>query len=234
MNDHIPIEALIFDMDGTLVDSEPYAERAWADFLREHGHELESHVLGKMFGLRLLEGAAVVKDAYGLDLAVEDIAAMQDRLRIAALRGNLAPMPGTGAMLAFARDAGLRTALATSSLRHHADLTLAETELAGLFDAEVTGDEVEHGKPAPDIFLLASERLGFDPAHCVVFEDSPAGVAAAQAANMRCIWIPGGKTAALSMERPPTARLPDLASAIVWLEEHGVGRQTGRGRITAG
>lgn len=217
-----PIEALIFDMDGTLVDSEPYAERAWDDFLRQHGHALDDSVLGRMFGLRLLEGATVVKEAYGLDLPVEAIAEAQDVLRLAALKGNLEPMPGTGAVLAFGREAGLRLALATSSLRHHADLTLAETSLAGLFDAEVTGDEVEHGKPAPDIFLLAAERLGIAAGRCLVFEDSPAGVTAAMAANMRCLWIPTVKTASLLVEPAPTATLPDLGAAIPWLRAHGV------------
>ncbi|HEV2107989.1 MAG TPA: HAD family phosphatase [Thermomicrobiales bacterium] len=226
MSDEQPIDALIFDMDGTLVDSEPYAERAWEDFLREHGHELHDRVLGRMFGLRLLEGAAVVKEAYGLDLTVEAIAEMQDELRLAALKGNLEAMPGAGALIAFARAAGLRLALATSSLRHHADLSLAETELAGLFDAEVTGDEVRHGKPAPDIFLLASDRLGVGPERCVVFEDSPAGVAAALAANMRCLWVPSGKTTGLPAEQPPTATLPDLGAAIPWLEERRVTART--------
>ncbi len=218
-----PIEALIFDMDGTLVDSEPFAERAWADFLRQHGHELDDSVLGRMFGLRLLEGAAVVQDAYRLALTVEAIAEEQDALRLAALKGNLEPMPGAGAVLAFARKAGLPIALATSSLRHHADLTLAETELAGLFDTEVTGDEVEHGKPAPDIFLLASERLNVLPERCVVFEDSPAGVAAALAANMRCLWIPTGKTVSLRLDIEPTATLASLDEAIPWLQAHGIG-----------
>lgn len=217
-----PIEALIFDMDGTLVDSEPYAEQAWADFLRLHGHEFNDTVLGRMFGLRMIEGAAVVKEAYNLALSVEAIAEEQDALRLAALTGNLEPMPGTGAVLAFGREAGLKMALATSSLRHHADLTLAETNLAGLFDAEATGDEVENGKPAPDIFLLASERLGVAARRCVVFEDSPAGVASALAANMRCLWIPTPKTASLPVARTPTATLPDLGAAIPWLQAHGI------------
>lgn len=217
-----PIEALIFDMDGTLVDSEPFAERAWADFLREHGHELDDSVLGRMFGLRLMEGAAVVKEAYRLDLSTEEIAAEQDGLRLAALKGNLKPMPGAGAVLAFARVAGLPIALATSSLRHHADLTLAEAEMAGLFDAEVTGDEVEHGKPAPDTFLLASERLQVAAERCVVFEDSPAGVAAALAANMRCLWIPTTKTASLELASKPDATLPDLGAAVPWLQANGI------------
>ncbi len=216
------VEALIFDMDGTLVDSEPFAARAWGEWLGQHGHTLRDDVLGQMYGLRLLEGAAVIRREYGLVLPVEEIAHAQDSLRIAALRGNLKPLPGADVVLAAGRAAGLRMALATSSLRHHADLTLAETALTGLFDVEVTGDEVEHGKPAPDIFLLAAERLRMAPSSCVVFEDSPAGVAAALAAGMRCLWIPGPAHAAVTLDPAPTARLEDLGEAIAWLTDAGV------------
>ena len=217
-----PVRALIFDMDGTLVDSEPYAERAWDEYLQLHGHRLRSEVLGQMFGLRLREGAAVVKDAYGLDIGVDEIAEVQDELRLAALRGNLRPLPGAVALVAFGRAAGLKLGLATSSLRHHADLTLAEIELAGAFDAEATGDEVARGKPAPDIFLLAAERLKVEPDGCVVFEDAPAGVAAAVAAGMRCVCVPHARTRNLPLPVTPDVTLPDLGAAIPWLEEWGV------------
>ena len=209
-------------MDGTLVDSEPFAERAWTEFLRRHGHELRAEVLNRMFGLRLPDGAAVVKEAYGLDLPLAEIAATYDELRLAALRGNLRPMPGAAELVAFGRAAGLRLGLATSSLRHHADLTLAEIELAGAFDAEATGDEVERGKPAPDIFLLVAARLAVAPPHCVVLEDAPAGVAAAVAADMRCVWVPNAKTRDLPYPTAPDTTLPDLGAVIPWLREQGV------------
>jgi HAD superfamily hydrolase (TIGR01509 family) len=217
-----PIRALIFDMDGLLVDSEPLAARALEEFLRLHDRELRPELLGRTIGRRLPEAIALLAETYELATPVEELTRTYDQLRLAALRGNLRPMPGAAALLTFARQAGLRLALATSSLRTHADLSLAETKLAGLFDAEATGDEVERGKPAPDIFLLAAARLGVEPADCVVLEDAPAGIAAAAAAGMRRLWVPNPATRGLPLPVPADAELPDLEAAIPWLRARGV------------
>lgn len=221
------INALIFDMDGLLIDSEPIAERALEQFLRLHGHELRPGLMEATLGRRLPEAMVVIAEAYGLGVPVDEMTRTYDEMRLAALRGNLAPMPGAAALIAFGREAGLRMALATSSLRSHADLSLAETALAGLFDAEATGDEVEHGKPAPDIFLLAAERLNVSPTNCVVLEDAPAGLAAAAAAGMGAIWIPNVKTRGLPVSVPVDIELPDLAAVIPWLRGQGVNAPVG-------
>ena len=217
------IRGLIFDMDGLLIDSEPVAAAALARFLRQHGHEIRPGTMEQTLGRRLPEAMTIVAEAYQLAVPVAELARTYDELRLAALRGNLRPMPGAAALLAFARGAGLRLALATSSLRSHADLSLAETELAGLFDAEATGDEVERGKPEPDIFLLAAARLGLPAAACVVLEDAPAGIAAAAAAGMRRLWVPNAHTRGLPLPVPADATLPDLEAAIPWLQANGVG-----------
>jgi HAD superfamily hydrolase (TIGR01509 family) len=217
-----PIRALIFDMDGLLVDSEPVAERAMADFLRRHGHELSGAVVGQLLGRRVPEAIALVAGVYGLPGDLDDYVSAYNEMRLAALFGNLKPMPGAAELIAFGRQAGLRIALATSNLRPHADVTLAEAALTGLFDAEVTGDEVQHGKPAPDIFLLAAERLGIAPANSVVFEDAPVGVMAAAAAGMRAVCVPHVRSRELEFPVAPDAILPDLGAAIPWLEERGV------------
>ncbi len=217
-----PIRALIFDMDGLLVDSEPVAEAALGRFLRSHGHDLRPGTMERTLGRRLPEAMVVIAEDYGLALPLDELTRTYDELRLAALRGNLEPMPGAAALLTFARSAGLRLALATSSLRTHADLSLAETRLAGLFDAEATGEEVERGKPEPDIFLLAAARLGEEPAACVVLEDAPAGLAAAAAAGMRRLWVPNVKTRGLPLPVPIDAELSDLEAVIPWLRANGV------------
>ena len=222
------IRALIFDMDGLLVDSEPAAERAMADFLRGHGHELRPEVTGQLLGRRVPEAIALVAAAYGLPGDLDEYVRVYDEVRLAALYGNLRPMPGAAELIAFARQAGLRIALATSNLRRHTDVTLAEAALAGLFDAEVTGDEVARGKPAPDVFLLAAERLGVAPAEALVLEDAPVGVQAAAAAGMRSICVPHVRSRDLDFPVPPDAVLPDLGAVIPWLEDRGVVMEAGR------
>jgi len=209
-------------MDGLLVDSEPLAERALVEFLRLHRQVLRPELMTRTLGRRLPEAMALIAELYQITVPVEELTRTYDELRLAALRGNLQPMPGAAAVLTFARQAGLKLALATSSLRSHADLSLAETKLAGLFDAEATGDEVDRGKPEPDIFLLAASRLGISPAGCVVLEDAPAGLEAAAAAGMRRLWIPNVKTRGLPLNVTVDANLPDLNAVIPWLQDHGV------------
>ncbi len=219
-----PIRGLIFDMDGLLVDSEPLVELALVRFLEAHGHPLRPETMGSLLGRRMPDAVAVLAESYGLNAPLPELLATWDELRLAGLRGNLRPMPGAAALIAFGREAGLKLGLATSSLRRHADLSLAETALAGLFDAEATGEEVERGKPEPDIFLLCAERLGLPAAACVVLEDAPAGLAAAAAGGMRCLWVPNDATRGLTSPVAVDAELPDLEAVIPWLEARGVAR----------
>lgn len=219
-----PIAALIFDMDGLLVDSEPFAEAAMRSFLGRYGHDLTPDVSDRLLGRRVPEAIAFVTGHYGLVDDLAELNSIYNELRLAAIRGNLRPLPGGAELISFGREHGLRLALATSNMREHVDLSLTETALAGLFDAEATGDEVARGKPEPDIFLLAAERLGVAPAGCVVLEDSPAGIMAAKAAGMRALWVPQVRAGTATPPTPPDATLPDLFQAIPWMIAHGVVR----------
>jgi HAD superfamily hydrolase (TIGR01509 family) len=219
---HPPIQALIFDMDGLLVDSEHLAEAAMTAFLQRYGHEPRAEVAAQLLGRRLPEAIAIVREAYEMNLPVDDLIAIYGEMRMSALRGNVRPMPGAAEIIAFGRAAGLRLALATSGHRSHADLSLGETGLANLFDGEATGDDVERGKPAPDLFLLAASRIDVDPSACVVFEDAPLGVAAGVAAGMRTVAVPNAKSRALPFPVAPEVTLPDLTAGIAWLRAEGV------------
>lgn len=218
-----PLRAVVFDMDGLLVDSEGLAAAALHTFLARHGREMAPGTMERTLGRRLPEAIAVIAEAYDLEGDLPTLVEEYDALRLDALRGRVRPMPGAKEILAWARAVGLLMALATSSRRRHADLSLAETGLAGRFDAEVTGEDVARGKPEPDIFLLAATRLGVPPTRCAVLEDAPAGLAAAAAAGMAPIWVPNERTRDLAPPVPVAARCDDLFLARAWLEERVAG-----------
>jgi HAD superfamily hydrolase (TIGR01509 family) len=216
------IRALIFDMDGLLIDSEPLAAKAMDVFLARYGLERRAEVHERLLGRRLPDAIAIVRESYALAHPLDALVAEYGELRLATLRGAVAPLPGAREVIAFGRAAGLKLALATSGLRAHATASLEETGLTGLFDAEVTGDQVAHGKPAPDLFLAAAGKLGVEPAHCVVFEDAPNGVAAARAAGMTVAAVPDPRRSDTRFPVAPDAVLTSLREAPAWLTTLGV------------
>jgi HAD superfamily hydrolase (TIGR01509 family) len=218
-----PIAALVLDMDGLLVDSETVSGEALRLFLADHGHEMLPSTLEDALGRRLPEAMEVVAAAYELPGPLEELVVAFDAMRLEALRGNVVAMVGAVELLDWAAARGLPRALATSSSRGQAEVALTEAALMGRFDVEVTGDEVQFGKPAPDLFLLAAERLGVPPESCVVFEDAPAGLEAAARAGMRRVWVPNAHTRHLAAPVEVDARLESLTDAIGWLESQGAG-----------
>ena len=218
----VQIKALIFDMDGLLVDTEHLAYQAMDAFLAKHAVQRRQDIHDQMLGRRLPEAIAIVKDGYGLDHPLEDLIADYTIMRRDTLIGNVRALPGALEAVRFGLDAGLKVGLASSGLRDQVTLSLNEAGLNGLFEVEVTGDDVTRGKPAPDLFLKAAEGLGVEPANCVVFEDAPAGIAAAVDAGMRAVAVPNDHSKAMDFAVPAEAVLDSLHDAIPWLIEHGV------------
>lgn len=216
------IKALIFDMDGLLVDSEHLAYKAMDAFLAKHDVERRQDIHDQMLGRRIPEAMAIVKHGYDLPIPVENLIADYTVMRRDVLIGNVRPMPGALEAVKFGRDAGLRIGLASSGLRDQVTLSLTEAGLHGMFEVEVTGDDVAHGKPAPDLFLKAAEGLKVDPVNCVVFEDAPAGIAAAVNAGMFAIAVPNDHSRGMGFPIEPDVVLTSLHDAIPWLIEHGV------------
>ena len=216
------IAALVLDMDGLLVDSETVAGEALRRFLHGHGHEMLPSTLEGALGRRLPEAIAAVAEEYALSGTLDELVVAYDAMRLQALRGNVVPMPGAVALLDWAHTRGLPCALATSSSRGQAEVALTEAALTGRFDVEVTGDEVQFGKPAPDLFLLAAQRLGVPPESCLVLEDAPAGLEAAARAGMRRVWVPNAHTRHLSVSVSVDAEFASLVEAVRWLESQVV------------
>jgi beta-phosphoglucomutase family hydrolase len=180
------MQAAVFDMDGTLVDTEPLHREAWLSTLAEIGVRIDEAEYAATFSGR--PGREIARDRLGLtELEATAFAArVMDRFwEIAADR--LRPLPGLEALLE--RLANWPLAVATSARREDAHRMLAELGLAGRFRAVVTIEDVTRGKPDPEPFLLAAERIRVRPEACLAFEDSANGLKAATAAGMFCIAI---------------------------------------------
>ena len=180
----------IFDQDGLLFDTEVIFEQSWIKAGEELGLPVTLELTHRLSGCGKKELAAVIADEF----QYVDPEAMVERAHRHAAETQLAMTPimkpGVREILEFCRKNGIRTAIASSSMRHLVDHNLKVTGLTEFFDAIVTGRDVVNGKPAPDIFLLAAERIGVPPSECVVFEDAFPGIRAAHAAGCRPVMIP--------------------------------------------
>jgi beta-phosphoglucomutase len=193
------IRAVIFDMDGLMIDSEPLQKEAWQATLRRYGHEMDEALFAQLSGLRISEDAVRLRDRFNLPVTAEVLLRQRTESFLAGLPGRLRAMPGLSELIADLRARGLKRALATSGERRYVAMVMSELNLDGAFDATVVAEDVTRGKPAPDVYLLAAERLGLPPAQCLVLEDAPNGVAAAKAAGMICVAVPNEYTRALDL-----------------------------------
>jgi len=189
------LDAVVFDMDGVLVDSEPLYDLATTVFLRRRGVEADPAHFDTLRGLPLLEVWAALAARYRLHEPVADLAAEASRNldRFFADRGRLEPIPGVRELVAALNAAGVPLAVASSSPSRRVQDLVGRLGLDRSFPVLVSGDEVRRGKPDPEIFLTAARRLGVDPNGCAVVEDSERGVAAALDAGMRCVGLDRGQ-----------------------------------------
>ncbi len=183
------MRALLIDMDGTIVDSEPYWIATEHELVESFGGTWGPDDAHSIVGFDLLDAAGELRHRGGVEL---DPPALVERLLdgvIAKCREHLPWRPGARELLIEARDAGVPCVLVTMSWRRFAEAVLAEAP-DGVFVASITGDEVAVGKPAPDPYLAAAAVLGVEPDQCVAIEDSPTGVASAMAAGCRTVAVP--------------------------------------------
>lgn len=189
-------EAIVFDMDGLMVDTEPLSRQAWDEFLRPFGYTLDDDTIGRMVGFRADESTRILLQVFDLPLSVEEIVRRKAAIYDEILARGVPVMPGLWELHAAIVERGLRWAVATSSPRRHAEEILIQLGLADTSYAIAGGDEVARGKPEPDIYLLAAERLGVPPHQCLALEDSVPGSRAAAAAGMFTVVVPSESNAA--------------------------------------
>ena len=183
--------AVVFDCDGVLVDSEPHSAVAWVTALGRYGHRVTAADVATCTGLGYADTyarlAAVDPEAAipaAAELAPEVVAALA-----ASFERGLRVFPDAAACVGALAFDGVPLGVASTSRRDRLDLTLGHSGLARYFQATVAGDEVARGKPAPDVYLAAAERLGVRPVDCLAVEDTGLGAAAAVAAGMRVIGV---------------------------------------------
>lgn len=219
-----PLAAVVFDMDGLMLDTEIIYQRAWTQAGRALGYDYDdAFYLHSCVGRTVATCEAALIGRFGQAFPLDDFRRLWQQLwRQEVERDGIPLKPGLLDLLAFLDRRRLPRAVATSSDAAYASFTLAAAGIRDRFGCVVTGDQIEHSKPAPDIYLEAARRLGVDPAGCVALEDSDAGARAAAAAGMRVLLIPDLKPPTEAGRLAATHVLDSLAQALEviagWLE----------------
>src|SRR5215471_8486531 len=185
--------AVTFDLDGVLADSEPWWNQIDTKLLAEHGVSYRGEHHRNVLGVSYRIAVDFYKNAFHICAPVEELMRRRSEIAIDFFANRVGLFPSARTTLEQLVEMKLPLAIATSSVSASANPFLDRTGIRSLFDVVVTGDEVERGKPHPEIYLRASKKLGIPPEACLVIEDALTGVAAAKAANMRVAAIPDAR-----------------------------------------
>ena len=191
------VDAIVFDCDGLLAQTEAAWTRAETAIFRDHGHDFGPDQKQVLIGGTLASGGEAMAEYFGLRGTGPALAARLGNLVSQELAAGTPALPGARDMAGLLRHRGIPIAVASNSPRNFVDAALGSAGLAGLFHVIVAFDDMEHGKPAPDLYMTACARLAAEPARSVAFEDSRTGVASARAAAMFVIGVPSLPGAAL-------------------------------------
>jgi HAD superfamily hydrolase (TIGR01509 family) len=201
------IKAVVFDMDGVLIDSEPVWERVRRGFVADHGGRWPQDAQDRMMGMSTAEWSAYISEDFGLRLPAPRVAELVIAAMTAEYQAHLPLLPGA---VDVVRDLSARwpLAVASSAPKSLIDAVLDVSGLRSAFAAAVSSEEVPRGKPAPDVYLEAAARLGVPPAACAAVEDSSNGLRSAAAAGCAVIAVP-------RPEYPPAAEALDQARLVL-------------------
>lgn len=220
------INAVLFDLDGTLVDTETISANAWRHAGDAEGFEVDDELILSFVGRTADSVISMLAERYGITSGrAEEFFRMHQRVKGELMDSELKAKPFAKKSLSALKERGYQLGLATSSYRPVAERELAPFDLLPYFDTITCGDEVTNGKPDPEIYLLAGRRLGMEPAECAVVEDSPNGVRAGHAAGMPVFLIPDTITPAPEIRELCTevlGSLDELTGAIeLYNDGHG-------------
>ncbi len=186
------IKAAIFDLDDTMVDSDPIHKEAWDLLLAKYGYSfsaLPESFRSRQIGLRLIDTSKAVIAELGLDVELQPFFQERCDIFLELVKKKLQPMPGLKYSLDMLREEGLVLAIASSGTRTYINTAVEKLGIESYFHVIVAGDEVKVGKPNPEIYLTACAKLGLLPSECLVFEDATLGIASAKDAGCWCIGV---------------------------------------------
>ena len=183
------LKAVLWDMDGVIADTAEYHYRAWQGVFGERGVAFSREDFMKHFGQR---HDTIIRFALGDRLAPGELDAITEKKQSTyrnLVAANIKPLPGAINLLKSLKTHGIKSAIASSAVPQNIDVIIKGLGIESYFQAIAWGTEVKEGKPSPQIFLRAAQKLGIEPASCAVIEDAVAGVAAAKGAGMKCVAV---------------------------------------------
>jgi HAD superfamily hydrolase (TIGR01509 family) len=186
---------VVFDLEGVLGDGEPIYYAAFNVVLEPLGHHLPESEYDQIMGLSVEAAWAWVLNRFEIKESPEPFYDSYDVAVLEMLKEPVEPLPGVLKLLAELRDRGIRVGLASASLRQWVDATLEGIGLRDEFETTVSASEVEHAKPAPDLYARAVEHIGLPASECMAFEDTAAGIASAKAAGLFAVQVRAASTA---------------------------------------
>lgn len=209
------IKAVIFDMDGLMFDTENLAIRLWLAAGKRFGYDITKEMMIECIGRTWQDSREILKKHLGQDFPYDQVRTDKSLTTVEYVNENGVPVKrGLYELLDWLKIKGYKLAVGTSTRRDSAEFKLKKAGVFQYFDEYVYGDDVEKGKPEPDIFLMAAGKLGMIPEECLVFEDSFNGIRAAHRAGMRPVMVPDVLQPDEEINKLIYARLNNLAEAI--------------------
>ena len=212
--------AVLFDMDGLMLDTERIYYRAQQDAASQLGYKASDELMVSFVGLSAETCELSMAEAAGERFSISEFHDLWTRLWRGYILSDGIPLKnGLLELLNWLADKDVPRAVVTSSLAYEANLSLSVTGIDNYFDHVVSGDDVEQMKPAPDIYLLAAQRIGVDPEKCIALEDSDAGILSSTAAGMRALMIPDLRQPSENALNTAFTVLPSLVEAKPLIED---------------
>ncbi|MFA6511755.1 MAG: HAD family phosphatase [Patescibacteria group bacterium] len=186
------MKAVIYDMDDLMVNSNPLHAKAWELLLKRYGHsfkELPESMRSRFIGMRITDILNEIAQYFHLDEDINTLYKARAEVFLEMVKRELDAMPGLIESLTLLKKRSYPLALASSGTREYIQIVLTRFHIEDYFDVIISGDDVVRGKPDPETYRIAAQKLKIDPSHCIVLEDATNGITSAKAAGCKCIAV---------------------------------------------